>query len=168
MKRAFTLLTLVLLLAGCSNASREPVIKGYRINQVGGVSFGLDGLSADVSLDLDIDNPSGAKYIVEDLQATVFPANDTVRYADIYLKEKATIPAKSSGTVAIPLDVRLRRPLSMLSGGLSGDLSKYVADIDLTIRKGSLKKRIQKERLPLEKIAELLGSGRNNDYTDEP
>lgn len=165
MKRLLTLLTLVLLLAGCSD-SRDPVIRGYRIHQVGGMTFGIDGISADVQLDLDIDNPSGARYTVEALQAAVFPANDTVRYADIYLKEKAIIPSKSSGTVAIPLDVRLRRPLSLLSGGLSGELSRYEADVDMTIRRGSIKKRIQKERVPLEKIAELLGSGMKKENKD--
>ena len=157
MKRFFTLLALCLLAVACNDASRDPVIKGYRIHQIGGLSFGLDGLTADVMLDLDIDNPSKSRYTIEDLHATVFPDNDTVRFADVYLKEKAVISPKSDATVSVPLDVRLRRPLALLGGGLSGELSKYEADIDLTIRKGSLKKNIRQKRVPLEKIADMLG-----------
>ena len=157
MKRFLPLLALCLLAIACNDASRDPVIKGYRIHQVGGLSFGLDGLTADVVLDLDVDNPSKARYTIEDLRATIFPNNDTVRFADVYLKDKAVIPPKSDATVTVPLDVRLRRPLALLGGGLNGELSKYEADIDLTIRKGSIKKNIRQNRVPLEKIADLLG-----------
>lgn len=157
MKRFFTLLGLILLLAGCHDASRDPVIKGYSIHQVGNLAFGLDGLTTDVLLDLDVENPSRARYTVEALRATVFPTNDTVRYADIYLKDKAVIAPKSDETISIPLDVRLRRPLALLGGGLSGELSKYEADVDLTIRKGSMKKTFHKKRVRLEQLADLLG-----------
>ena len=55
----------------------------------------------------------------------------------------------------LPLHVRLLRPLALLSDqGL--DLSQYCADVDLTIRKGSLKKRIQRERVPLAHLEQLL------------
>jgi hypothetical protein len=166
MKRFFTLLALVLLLAACNDASRDPVIKDYRIQQVGGLAFGLNGLTADMMLDLDIENPSRARYVVEALHATLFPVNDTMRFADIYLKEATAIPPKSDGTVSIPLDVHILKPLSLLSGALSDDLSKYEADVDLTIRKGSLKKTVRKQRVPLERIAELIGSARTQETNE--
>jgi len=158
MKRFITLLALCLLAVACNNnTQRDPVIKGYRINQVGGLGFGLDGLTADVQLDLDIDNPSKARYVVEALQADVFQIGDSVRFANINLKEEATIQPKSNGRVALPLVVKMKRPLSLLNGSMSDDLSNYEADIDLTIRRGALKKNIQKSRVPLSQIIELLG-----------
>lgn len=158
MKRFLTLLSLVLLLTACGDASRDPVIKGYSIRQVGGLAFGINGVTADVMLDLDVENPSGARYTVEALQATVFPTGDTTHFADIYLKDKAIIQPHSNDKVEIPLDVRLRRPLALLGGGLSGELSRYEADIDLVVRRGAAKRHIRQSRVPLAKVAELLGS----------
>ena len=158
MKRFLIIMAAALTLASCSDASRDPVIKDYRIHQVGGFSFGLDGVTADVKLDLDIENPSNAKYTLEALEATLFPANDTAGFAFVSLKETAFIAPKTSETVTIPLGVRLMKPLTLLGGSLNGDLSDYVADIDLVVRKGALKKRIRKERMPLEKIGGLLGT----------
>lgn len=169
MKRLLTLLSVALLLTACGNAQRDPVIKGYRIHQVGGLGFGLDGLTADVALDMDIENPSGTRYVVEALQATLYPTGDTIRFADIYLKEGTAIPPKSDGTVTLPLDVRIRKPLSLLSGGLSGELSRYEADVDMVIRRGGIKKNVRKSRVPLAAIAEWLGSTmkQENNYSHE-
>lgn len=163
MKRLFALLSLVLLLAACGDNSRDPVIKDCRIGQVSQMGLGLGGVTVDMDLEVDIENPSRARYLVEALTANVFPAGDTVRIATVGLKEKTAIAPKSDETVSLPLDVRLLKPLTLLSGGLSQDLSDYEADIDLTIRKGSLKKTIRKKRVPLEQLAELLGSGLNNE-----
>ena len=171
MKRFLTLLALCLLAVACNDASRNPVIKGYRIHQVGGLGFGLDGLTADMNVDLDIDNPAKARYTIEAFHADVFPAGDTVRYAVLNLKEPATVLPKSSGNVEIPLGVRLLRPLSLLGSFLSEDLKKYEADVDLTIRKGAMKKTIRKSRVPLDRILELLGqyeyANRNETETNE-
>ena len=58
----------------------------------------------------------------------------------------------------------LLRPLALLSGGQDAlDLSQYCADVDLTVRKGSLKKTIRKERLPLKQLEHLLGSRQNTE-----
>ena len=57
------------------------------------------------------------------------------------------------------------------SGFLSEDLTKYEADVDLTIRKGAMKKTIRKSRVPLDRILELLGqyeyANRNETETNE-
>ena len=52
---------------------------------------------------------------------------------------------------------RFTRPLALLGGGFSTDLSTYTADLDLLVRKGSYKKRIIKERVPLDQLGSLLG-----------
>lgn len=166
MKRLFTLLTLCLLVVACNDASRQPVIKGYRIHQVGGFGFGLDGLTAEVVLDLDVVNPSKARYTVESLHADIFPAGDTIRFAGIDLKESTSIQPWSDGKVAFPLDVKIKRPLSMLGGFMSEDQqSQYEADLDMTVRKGAMKKNIRKSRVPLGKLLELLG--KNEMFTFE-
>ena len=74
----------------------------------------------------------------------------------------AAIEPRSVDTVQIPLNVRLLRPLALLTGDFEGfDLSQFCADVDLTIRKGGLKKRIQKERVPLSALEKLLSSPEN-------
>lgn len=167
MKRFFTLLALCLLVVACNDASRNPVIKGYRIHQVGGLGFGLDGLAAEVILDVDVENPTKARYTVESMHADIFPAGDTIRFAGIDLKKSTSIQPHSSGNVSFPLDVKIKRPLSMLGGFTSDEeeKTKYEADLDMTIRKGSMKKKIRKSRVPLGKILEMLG--RNELFTIE-
>ena len=159
MKRILVLLCSVLLLAACHDASRDPVIKGYRLNQVSDLSIGQGGVTADMTLDVDVENPSSARYTLEDLQAVLYRNNATAPYADVTMQESVLIAPRSEQTVSIPLTVRFTRPLSLLTEGVSTDLSDYVADIDLTIRKGSLKKRIKQEQVPLERIGEWLGTG---------
>ena len=162
MKRFLALLCAALLLAACHNESRDPVIKGYRLGQVSGLSLGADGVTADVALDLEVENPSAARYTLEALQATLYRENETARFADVVMEGTATIEPHSEATLAIPLTLRLLRPLALLATGLDGiDLSQFCADVDLTVRKGALKKRIQKERVPLSQLETLLGAASN-------
>ena len=156
MKRILVLLCAALLLAACHNASQDPVIKGYRIDQVGGMNLSSEGVTVDMTLSLDVENPSSATYTVEMLEAILYKGTETSRFAEAVMTEQAGIAPKSSQTVAIPLRVKLLRPLALLSDSQGFDLSHYCADLDLTIRKGSLKKRIQRERVPLSSLEHLL------------
>ena len=162
MKRLLVLLSAVLLLAACHNESRDPVIKGYKLEQVSGLSLGAEGVTADMTLDLDVENPSSARYTVESLEAILYRLDETSRFAYVTMDGTATIEPKSEKTVAIPLNVRLLRPLALLTGDMNGlDISQYCADVDLTVRKGGLKKRIQRERVPLAQLGQLLGTTQN-------
>lgn len=167
MKRILVLLCSLLLLAACHNESRDPVIKGYRLDQVGGMSLGPGGLTTDLVLELDVENPSSARYTLESLTATLYRGPETVPYADAAMQGTAAVEPRSEQTVSIPVSVRLARPLSLLTEGFSTDLEDYEADLDLTIRKGSFKKRIKKERVPLGQLSELLGAGSQKQETDE-
>ena len=167
MKRILVLLCSLLLLAACHNESRDPVIKGYRLNQVGGLSIGPGGMTADLVLEVDVENPSSARYTLESLQATLYRGFESTPYADAAMEGTAAVEPRSEQTISIPLSVRLARPLSLLTEGFSTELSDYEADLDLTVRKGSLKKRIKKERVPLEQLGELLGTGSQKKETDE-
>ena len=159
MKRILVLFCTVLLLAACHNASQDPVIKGYRIHQVGGLGLSANGVTADMVLKLDVENPSNASYTLEALHADVYRNGENGRFAEVTLPQSASIAPRSNQSVDIPLQVLLLRPLSLLAGGEEMlDLSQYVADLDLTVRKGSLKKRIQKERVPLKDLQHLLSS----------
>ena len=157
MKRILTVLSLVLLLASCNRESRNLVITGYRLGQIGSPAFGLDGVTADLTLDLDIQNPSASRYTVESLKGILYRGTETSPFADVVMLESVFIEPASEGTVSLPLQARFLRPLALLGGGFSTDLSAYTADIDLTVRKGSLKKRITRERIPLNQLGNLLG-----------
>lgn len=156
MKRLLAIFSLFLLLAGCHNAAMDPVITGYRLGQLGGLGFGPGGLTTDMSLEVDVKNPSAARYVLESLDATLYPKSDTTRMADVTMKEAVTLEPRSEATLSLPLSVRFSRPLSLLSRGLGGNLSDYEADVDLVIRKGALKKNIKQQRLPLDQIESLL------------
>jgi len=157
MKRFFALFCTVLLLAACHDASRDPVIKGYRLQQLDGLSLGENGVTAGMVLKLDVENPSSATYTLESLNAIVYRNGETSRFAEVTMPQSASIAPRSNQSVDIPLQVNLLRPLSLFAGGEEAlDLSRYEADLDLTVRKGSLKKRIQKERVPLKEFTHLL------------
>ena len=132
MKRILAILTLVLLLAGCST-QQNPVIKDYRLRQSGEVGFGAAGVTAGL-----------------------YRGFETSPFADLTMPESVFIEPRSEATVPIPLTARFTRPLALLSGSFSTDLNDYTADIDLTIRKGSLKKRITRERVPLTELTSLF------------
>lgn len=159
MKRILVLICTALLLAACHNASQDPVIKGYWIQQVDGLGMSAGGVTADLVLNLDVENPSNATYTLETLHADVYRNEENGRFAEVTLPQSASIAPKSNQSVAIPLQVLLLRPLALIAGGEEMlDLSQYVADLDLTVRKGSLKKRIQRERVPLKDLQHLLSS----------
>ena len=157
MKRLPALLVLILLATACSQPSSNPEITGYRLGQIGSPVFGLDGVTADLTLEIDVKNPSKAQYTVESLEAILYRGTETSPFANLVMQESVSIEPRSEATVALPLQARFTRPLALLGGGFSTDLSAYTADLDLTIRKGSFKKRIQKERVPLDQLGSLLG-----------
>ena len=156
MKRILILLASVLMLASCS-PSATPVIKSYRLNKVGGLSFGADGVTAELTLDVDVANPSGSRYTLESLEAVLYQGVEVNPFAYLTMRESVSVEPRSEATVSLPLDARFTRPLALLGGGFSTDLADYTADIDLTLRRGSLKKRITKERIPLAELGNLLG-----------
>ena len=159
MKRILAFMCAALILTACHDASKDPVIKGYRLQPSGGMGLGANGVTAGLVLNLDVENPSSASYTLEALRADVYRGSETSRFAEVTMPESASIAPRSSETVSIPLQELLLRPLALLSGGEDAlDLAQYVADIDLTIRKGSLKKRVQKERVPLKDLKDLLGN----------
>ena len=81
MKRLLSVLALILLLAACNSESRNPAIKGYRLSQAGGLGFGLDGVTAALTLDLDVENPSRSTYSLEALEATIYRGLETEPFA---------------------------------------------------------------------------------------
>ncbi len=167
MKRLLVILSAILLLASCSNGSKDPVIKDYWIHQIGGLGFGLDGVTADMKLDINIENPSAVRYTVESLQATLYKQADTARFAYVELQEPVGIEPRSEGIVSLPLSVRLIRPLALLSGGIGTDFSDYEADIDMLVHKGAFKKHIHQKRVPLDRFEHLLGTASKNQQINE-
>lgn len=160
MKRLLSLLTLILLAVACK-PTPNPVIKDYRISGAENFSVGLDGVTADMFLELDVENPASVSYTLESLDAILYKGIETNPYANLTMRGTASIEPRSDSTVAIPVTVRLLRPLSILAGGFDPDLSKYEADVDLTVRRGSLKKHIKKERVPLVQLTQLFTGSDN-------
>lgn len=157
MKRLLSVLALILLLAACNSESRNPVIKGYRLSQAGDLGFGLDGLKAALTLDLDVENPSRATYTLESLEAVLYRGLETEQFAVVSMAEPVSIGPRCETTIPVPLNARFTRPLALLGGGFSTDLADYTADLDLVLRKGSFKKRISMQRVPLDQIGSLTG-----------
>lgn len=160
MKRLLSLLTLILLAVACK-PTPTPVIKDYRISGAESFSVGLDGVTADMFLELDVENPASVSYTLESLDAILYKGVETNPYANLTMRGTASIEPRCDSTVAIPVTVRLLRPLSILAGGFDPDLSKYEADVDLTVRRGSLKKHIKQERMPLDQLTRMIAGPEN-------
>lgn len=165
MKRALAILSLVLLTVSCGKPAPMPTILGYRLGQLGDLGVGPGGVTAEAALEVDVNNPGTASYVVESLEATLFRGTDTAPYAEVSMLETATIEPAAEQTLSLPLLVTITRPLSLLTGGFDTDLSHYTADIDLTIRRGAFKKNFKQERVPLDQLGQLLGS---SDKTGNP
>jgi len=157
MKRILAILVMVLLAAACTKDTRTPVITGYRLSQIGSPGIGPEGVTADLTLEIDVQNPSADRFTVETLEAILYRGVELSPFANLAMQESVSVEPKSEATVPIPLKARFTRPLALLGGGFSTDLADYTADLDLTIRKGSLKKRITRERVPLDQLGSLLG-----------
>lgn len=166
MKRTFVLLAAVLLLASCHNSSKDPVVMDWNLGQMKGLHLTSAGVSADTMLELDIDNPSRARYTIESLLAVIYLGDSEKPFADVTANGTADINPNSRQKVSLPLSLNLRRPMALLGGDIEdSDLENGYADIDLTISKGGMKKRIKKEHVPLKDLRTLLENHKTK--TDE-
>ena len=157
MRRLFLLLLAALLLTACNRETRNPEITGYRFLQPDNVRFGFDGVTADLVLELDVKNPTASRISLESLDATLYPVGDFTRFADVTMQDQVSIEPRTDATVRVPLNLRILKPLALLSGGLNGfDPADYCADVDLVVKKGSFKRKIQQERIPLDQLGNLL------------
>ena len=159
MKRLLTLLSAVLVLSVCQAAARGPVIKSYRLEQVSGLRLGVDGVTADMVLSIDVENPTAAKYTILAMEAIVYRGEETASLADVTSTGTAVIKARSDSTITLPLTVRITRPLALLAGGLNeADLSQCFSDVDFTIRRGWFKKHVRRKHFPLQEFSKMLST----------
>ena len=157
MKRLLLILFAALMLTACNRETLNPEITGYRFLQPDNVRFGLDGVTADLVLELDVKNPTASRISLESLDAALYPVGDFARFADVTMDGTVSIDPRTDATVQVPLNLRILRPLALLSGSLNGfDPEDYCADVDLIVKKGAFKRRIQQERIPLDQLGEML------------
>ena len=151
-KKIFILAALSLtVLAGCSvNDYKQLKLKSYDIASVTNFNYAKASVTAEVVLNLGVENPTRSEFVLESLEAVIYN-KDGSRVADATALEPAVVLPHSDTLVPLRLDATIFNPmLVMISGNI--DPTSMTADIDALVRSGALSKRIQKEKYPLSKL----------------
>lgn len=156
MKRLSIILLSVFLLLFCScSRNALPTVSGCSIEQVKGLAWGEGGVSTDVTLKMDVSNPSSGTFAVESGNAVIHKAGGA-QFATVELSGSASIGPKEDAEVSLPLKVTLTNPLALLaSGGLSLDgidPSQFTADVEVRVRKGVVARTIREKDIPLDRL----------------
>ncbi len=157
MKRLSIILLSAFLLLFCScSRNAYPTISGYSIEQVKGLAWGEGGVSSDVTLKMEVSNPSSGTFAVESGNAVIRKAGGGAKFATVELAEGASIGPKEEATVSLPLKLTLTNPLALLTaGGLSLDgidPSKFTADVEVRVRRGGIARTIREKDIPLDRL----------------
>ncbi len=114
-----------------------------------------------IALVVEVDNPSGLTFKVEDIEGAVFKNGG--KFADITVDNQLVIPSRSLTEVPVECTVAVADPLSVLAMGLNFknlDFKQFTLDIEGTVKWGNIKKKVAFKNLPLESLyANYVGGG---------
>ncbi len=106
-----------------------------------------------VGLEIEVDNPSGIKFVVKEADGVVF--KDGKPFADITVTEGVAIPSRGVHKVEVPCEISLRNPLAALAIGLnykSLDWDSFTVDGNVTVKGGPVKKKKELKNVPFRKL----------------
>lgn len=160
MKRILlSILLAATLLTGCTNNRKPVTIKSYNIAGIEDVNMSFSGLTATVKLDLVVENPLTTSITLEDAKIILYK-NGGPQFADFTLAQTATVEKNSCASVSVPLKASFSNPMAILSSGiLSGkkiDENDFTIDMDLSVKAGTLSRKIQKSGVPLSQLKNML------------
>ena len=154
-------IVLMMIVSGCSQALKKPVLHGYSISGLEDVRLQDGAVKADVSLILDLENPAGLRYSSDSLKIVLFRENGTI-FGYASLREPVSSQKHNREQVALPLEVTLTAsPLLLALSGFSKkgiDWDSMFIDADAIVKAGSMKKKIHLEHHPLKEMKGILGN----------
>lgn len=161
MKRISVILIIAAtILAGCSSDKKTVSLKGYDVQEITGVELGKDYLGARVTLNIDIENQTGRSLILDSGEAVLYNSAGK-KFGEISITEPVLLPKNISGKISVPLKATFLNPMSIFSSGFlkngQFDTKGITADIEITVKSGTLTKRISSKSVPLDQLADMLG-----------
>jgi len=167
-KLIFLLCASALILSSCGSGMGDFEITSYNVDKVEDLKFGFGSASTKAYLTVNYNNPSSRSFTVETLKGRVcLPSSDNT-IATITMPADTTLSVlkKSSGSVTIPLKIKISNPLFLFSQSLTSDESifkKAVLNIDATVKSGYFSKKISKNGIPLEGIVDKFFKAQENE-----
>ena len=155
MKRIlYSLLLSALMLVGCTDPDKMPVITNVTLDRFGGVGFAEDGKAITyATLTAHYVSPSPKQIEIMNVQGAVRSKEGRL-IATISIPDGDAIVIKpeSEGSFSQSFNVKMEGSLlQMVAGGLSS-LKNGTLDVDVDIRYGNRKKHFSKCGIPLEDI----------------
>ena len=149
MKKYIVLLAVsILFLCSCSR------YEDIEINDVDIVKVEMVSMARyNISLAVEVDNPSGLTFTIMDVDGSVFRNGD--KFADIIVEQPMKIRAHKVEDVSVECTVAVSDPLALLAVGLSYknlDLSQFTLTIEGTVKWANVKKTVKFKDLSLQEL----------------
>jgi LEA14-like dessication related protein len=131
-----------LLFTGCRDYKKLE-FKSYEIEKIDNISFGKGSVSANLTLIIEVANPTPTTFTAKDLEATIYSGNGQP-FALLASEDNIIIPAHSEDFLKWEIATELLNPLSVLvSGGFSAenvDVENMTVDYHIVFSGGIRKK----------------------------
>jgi LEA14-like dessication related protein len=115
LRNILLLLSILLLIGGCQNYKKLQ-FQSYAIEKIDNISFGKGSVSATLTLNVGVANPTSTTFTAKDLEATIYSGNGDP-FAILTSDEKMVIPPNSEDSLKWKIDTELLNPLSVLAAG---------------------------------------------------
>jgi len=136
------LISTLLLVGGCRDYKKLQ-FKSYNIEQIENISFGKGTVCANLTLIIEVANPTPTTFTAKDLEATIYSGNGQP-FALLASEDNIIIPAHSEDFLKWEIATELLNPLSVLvSGGFSAenvDVENMTVDYHIVFSGGIRKK----------------------------
>jgi len=143
-----------LLLCGCTDY-KQLKVTSCKIGVLKGLSYSDGKASADLRLDVGVDNPTRSSFDVSDIDAILY-YNEGKPFAQITSDKSVNIAPGNDGMIPVLLKVTFLDPLAIMFGGL--DTKGMYADIEAKFHTGMIIKNFSKKGLSVEKLVEAASN----------
>lgn len=150
------LLFAALLTCGCKGGGDIVKVDGYSIGKLSSTTVSLDGVSAELPIELALTNASSMKITLKHLDAHLYNKKDK-EVAWCRLKD-GEFPSLKPGrdTIVVPLMVYGASPIALISMAASfkNNMSDYAISYNAKIRASIFTKKYKEEKVPVEDLIE--------------
>lgn len=158
MRRFLIVLAVALTVFSSCSRYKDIAVEGVDISGVELVSISR----YKIKLLVEVDNPSGFSFKVEDIEGAVF--RNGGKFADIIVDNVLEVPSYSLIGVPVECTVAVADPLSLLAVGLSFknlDLDQFTINVEGTVKWGKIKKKVAFKDLSLKSLYTNFVEGGN-------
>ncbi len=159
LRNILLLLSTLLLFSGCQDYKKLQ-FTSYNIKRIDNISVEKGSLSAILTLNIGVTNPTPTTFTAKDFEATIYSGNGEP-FAILTSGDNIIIPPNSENSLNWKIETELLNPLSILaSGGFSLenlDVENMTVDYSLAFS-GGIRKKFSGRGVELGKLVRALKS----------